>query len=154
MKKYLILLLSALSFITGCNELINISGIFINRAVNHENINKELILSVRSVSGKSISDFKISILNETDSLLIFNPQYTSTAAALNFQFQDEQINPLNTETKNLIIIAEHPYIGTFQQIIPITKLYQAEPIIIEFYIGEVQDSLPKPPLNLYKEYKY
>lgn len=152
MKKYIVILI--LILFTGCNEIINITGIFINRTVNNERASKEIILAVLNFNGKTVSNFKISILEDKDSVLIFTPLYTSKHNTTRLNFPDEQINPIKSENNNLIVIAEHPYIGTFQQTIPVTKLYESEPIIIEFNIGNVADSLQAPPSHLYKEYKY
>lgn len=150
MKKLLIIIIL---LVQGCSNIIDIGGIFINR-LNNDTFECDIFISVINTQSKNIPDFRISVLRDNDSLSLTSQRISVTQNPVKIIFPDEQLNPILAETHNLIIIAEHPYIGTFQQLVPVTKLNEAEPIIIEYNIGDVQDSLPKPPLNLYKEYKF
>jgi len=151
MKKFAIILLLMVLF-NGCEEIIDSTGILLNRLRNNEAVNKDITVSVLNTYGKFVPGFRISVLSDSDSLLLFYPKNTNSGSPVVFNLPDEQVNPFKKETMNIIIYAEHPYIGMFQQIIPVSNLYDNELLIIEFLPGYSSDTLTVAPSYLYRHF--
>jgi len=143
-----------LFFCSGCSELINVTGTIINRINNPDNISKEIIISALNTKGQMIPNIKISLLKDKDSLLVFSPAFTNSKMPSVFNLPDDQINPLSSETKNLIVIADHPYIGSFHQTIPLSKIYEEHTLIIEIYLPYEKDTVSEVPYSTYRTFKY
>lgn len=149
MNRTLIILLIIFA---GCNEIIDIGGIIINR-LNNEKLDAEIFISVKNSKEKYIPNLKISILRDNDSVAIADHRITGTENPLKITLPDEQVNPVSEKTQNIIVIAEHPLVGMFQQQIPLNTITFSKIHFVEFYAGDIPDTLSIAPPYLYKQFK-
>lgn len=149
-KKFLISVVLLLTFY-GCDEFINITGIFTNRLISTSNVNVKVNVFLKNNYGDLIPNFRVSIINSADSSVIVTSKFTEKDFPISFDFPDEQIQPLLPDDK-ILILANHPSIGTFVQEL---KLFTVENhmVIVEFNVGLVSDSLSMAPLRQYNIFK-
>lgn len=147
------LILSLILF-SGCTELINVTGIFINRAAIQENYYTNIMITINNPNKNLSPNFKVSIIQDYDSSYITNPVFSSKINPVTFIFPDNQINPINRNTINLLVCAEYPGYNFFQHVIPVSKLYDDKLLLVEFNTEfTICDTLPPPPIYLYKQFK-
>ncbi len=138
---------------TGCNELINLSGVYLNRISNSNELSGRILVSVKNSDGKVIPNIKISIIEDKDSLMITPSQFTSNTIQ-QFIFPDEQINSIRPESNNLIILAEHPYYGIFERSVRLADLWNDSLLFVEYELDNIPDTIDTAPIGLYKKLKY
>ena len=137
----------------GCSELVEYGGILIN-SVNDYCYNADVYISISNTGNQQLSNFNISVIRDNDSLSISVRKISSSYYVTKISFPDEQIYPASSETRFVTVFAEHPYIGSFQQIIPVEILTENNPVFIEFNAGDIPDTLSPLPPYYYKQFNY
>lgn len=143
MKKAIFILLI---LFCGCREIVDISGILLNR-LNNDKTEAEFFIKVNNFTGDStLPNFLVHVIRDNDSVSVVSPKMTYSNQILHITLPDEQINPLNEQTQNIIITAEHPGCGILYYPVNLTNLPKTN--FIEFYSGlpgnlAVKHSLPK-----------
>lgn len=137
----------------GCNDIINFTGILTNRIVASNDISATIIVSVKSGSGKLLSNIQLSIIEQTDSTCVCSNKFSNNLYPIKFILPDEQINTINPQSENLIVVADYPGLCVFRQPIVISGLENDKPVIVEFTVFAEPDSLLKAPPDKYLKYK-
>lgn len=139
-------------FISGCNEFIDLTGKFINRINDTGNSNYTLSVSVHNLQNESLPNVLVYIVDDYDSLLIVSPKFTDLKSNIVFSLPDEQVRNISPEAQNLIIIAEHPDIGTYNNITPVSGLSIDHNNTSEFIFDVQPDSLIRANIEKYPLY--
>ncbi|MEO8511935.1 MAG: hypothetical protein ABI543_00115 [Ignavibacteria bacterium] len=137
--------------ISGCNEFIDLTGKFINRLNDTSNSIINLTVSVRNLQSEALPNMLVSIIDDHDSLLITSPKFTNSFSTIHFSLPDEQVRGISPEAQNLIIIAEHPDIGTYINVISASGISDQH-FISEFIIDIPQEVLLKSVIENYPFY--
>lgn len=135
----------------GCDEFIYVSGVLMNRTNYNDNISCNVIIILKNDYDKLIPNFKLSILKAVDSTEIATSKFSVIHQPVTYEFPDEQIIPVKLDDK-IVIIADHPAAGTFAKELIITEQSNV-PIVVEFSLGNVPDTLYKAPLLQYFKFK-
>lgn len=136
----------------GCNEFIDITGKFINRLNNTNSPVYSLTVSILNTQSQFLPNILVSIIDDHDSLLIVSPKFTNSNGSITFSLPDEQVRDISPEAKNLIIIAEHPDIGTYFNVISISGLSNDQNLINEFIIDIPPSSILITNIEKYQFY--
>ncbi len=150
----LFFLITTIYSLIGCNEIISITGLMMNRLNNQEFPDSEIKVLVRNENNKNINGFQVYIIESSDSQCIFNPQFTQNDKNVSFIFPDDQINVIKKESVDLLVIVDHPLIGVFSQSIDFKQLQSGKPVLIEFNIGAAPENLSMPDKSKYLKFKY
>jgi hypothetical protein len=122
------------SLFFGCNEFIDLTGKFINRLNDTNNLNITIKISAHNLQSEKLPNILISIIDDHDSLFIMTPKFTDGIKYLTFTLPDEQIKDISPGAQNIMVIAEHPEFGSIFNVIPINEIYTNHNITREFIV--------------------
>ncbi len=141
-------------FISGCNEFIDLTGKFINRINDTQNLNTVITVSIQNNSSEQLPNILVYIIDDHDSLLITPPKYTNSKSNLTIILPDEQVKGISRDAQNLIVFAEHPDIGIYSSPLSLALLKDNPNVKSEFYIDIPAVSIDKKSILLFNLYNY
>ncbi len=127
-----------LIILCGCNELVQVSGMLLDR-VNYHSFTGELVVSVKDFEGNYVSGVQVSVTRSDDSTCVFSPKLTGDRQPVLFLAPDEQINSIECDTEKLnieVFVAG----GLLLRQISVTAINPDKPIFLEFTISPLESN--------------
>lgn len=137
---------------SGCNDFIDLTGKFINRLNDSQNLNTSISITAYNLQTQQLPNILISIANDHDSVLITTPKFTTENGFITFSLPEEQINSIPEGATNIVIIAEHPLLGIMYNSIPMEEVYENTGITREFIMDIDPSELSKKNIHEFQFY--
>lgn len=148
--KLTVLILFALN--SGCNEVVHITGTFINSLNNKNEIHGLFFVVCKDLNGRPCQFINITLLSNNDSTMVSDSKLTNTKGVATFSFPDCQVNSINPDSHTLNVIAQHPEIGSHTSSVEISNLIRNEFYVLELNFDVNSESLKKVPPYQYDSY--
>lgn len=127
----------------GCNEIIDIAGVMVNRLNIQDPRPKEIIVSVKNSDSIFLPGFEITIKENYSFKCITSPKFTNSLLPVRFNLPDEQIEIVPENASGVSVFIFHPDFGKLMQEISKDNLSSSGRFQINFIFDIPVENLPK-----------